>query len=98
MSFFRRRRPDLPVHMAPIEFSQVLAVVEALAPKRCLEWGSGGSTRALLEFCPFIGCYVSIEHDLEWYTKVSARVTDPRLSLHLVRPDVLGPAASAPLA
>lgn len=77
----------LPVYMDPIEFSQLLAIVHALAPKRCLEWGSGGSTRALLERCPFIEQYVSVEHDGEWYKQVRQQVHDPRLDLHHVAPD-----------
>ena len=34
--------------MDPIEHSQVLAVLYALGPARCLEWGSGGSTKSFL--------------------------------------------------
>ena len=85
-------REALPVHMHAIEFSQVLAVLHGLAPRQCLEWGSGGSTRAILEHCSFIEHYVSIEHDPVWYQRVKTRVTDPRLALHLVLPDrPLGP-------
>jgi hypothetical protein len=73
--------------MHPIEFSQLLAALHALAPRRCLEWGSGGSTRAVLEECGFIERYVSIEHDRVWYDKVRAAVTDPRLFLHHVPAD-----------
>jgi hypothetical protein len=82
---------DLPVWMDPIEFSQVTAVIEAVAPRNFLEWGSGGSTRALLENCPFVERYVSIEHDPLWHGQVSARIRDPRLSLHLVPADVPTP-------
>ena len=80
--------PDsLPVYMDPIEFSQVLAIVEAIGATTVLEWGSGGSTRALLGECPFIERYVSVEHDAEWCSKVRSIVTDPRLELHHVAPD-----------
>ena len=81
-------RDRLPVHMHAIEFSQLLAALHALAPTRCLEWGSGGSTRAVLEECPFIERYDSIEHDRIWYDRVRATVTDRRLFLHHVPPDV----------
>jgi predicted O-methyltransferase YrrM len=77
----------LPVYMDPIEFSQLLAIVNTLGPRRCLEWGSGGSTRALLEHCPFIEQYVSVEHDGEWHEQVKQRVEDPRLELNHVPPD-----------
>ena len=77
----------LPVYMDPIEFSQLTAIVEAVGPKTFLEWGSGGSTRALLLECPFIEHYVSVEHDVEWGEKVRDIVKDPRLSLNLIQPD-----------
>ena len=73
--------------MSDVEFSQVLAVFETLAPKLCLEWGSGGSTRVLLERCPFIESYLSIEHDEVWYETVREQITDLRLQLHCVPPD-----------
>jgi len=88
----RGRKAQGPsVYMHAIELSQLFAVVEAVAPRRCLEWGSGGSTRALLEACPFIERYVSVEHDPTWHAEVTASVTDPRLSYHLVPPDVPHP-------
>ena len=77
--------------MHPIEFSQVRAVFEANAPRRCLEWGAGGSTRAALETFPFIERYVSIEHDRAWYEKVKNTIADPRLSLHLLEPEIAPP-------
>lgn len=78
---------DLRVYMHPVEFSQVLGIVHAVGARRCLEWGSGGSTRALLAECPFIERYVAVEHDRAWYEQVKARVSDPRLELHLAEPD-----------
>ena len=77
----------LPVFMHPVEFSQLLAVLHTLAPRRCLEWGSGGSTRAVLEECAFVERFDSIEHDRTWYDRVRAVVTDSRLFLHHVPPD-----------
>ncbi len=85
---------ELPVYMDPVEFSQLRAILHSLAPERCLEWGSGGSTRAILEDCPFVKHYVSVEHHREWYEKVRALVTDPRLSLHHVAPDRPGGSAT----
>lgn len=82
---------NLPVWMDPIELSQLRALVEAVAPRRVLEWGSGGSTRELLELCPFIERYVSIEHNAEWLAQVRDAVQDPRLELHLAAPAIREP-------
>lgn len=86
---------ELAVFMDPAEFSQVRAVLEAVAPRRCLEWGSGGSTRAILELCDFVETYVSVEHVAPWHEKVSQAVKDPRLTLHLVPPDCALPGPKA---
>lgn len=87
--FGRKKTPadPLPVYMDAIEFSQLLAIVESLGPRRVLEWGSGGSTRALLAACPFIERYVSVEHDAAWIEEVVQHVSDDRLELELVAPD-----------
>src|SRR6476620_5149950 len=85
------KRLALPVFMDPVEFSQIMSAFQALAPRVCLEWGSGGSTRALLDACPFIERYVSIEHDHAWYEKVRSVVGDRRLELHHVPPEVTMP-------
>lgn len=77
----------LPVYMHPIELSQLLAVLHALGPRRVLEWGAGGSTRVLLEEGATVERHVSIEHDRDWYEKVHALVSDPRLLLKHVPPD-----------
>ncbi len=84
-----REQPNLeglPVWMHPIELSQVRAIVQSLAPRRVLEWGAGGSTRAMLEEGAFIQRYVSIEHNRQWYELVRDKVRDPRLELRLVEP------------
>jgi hypothetical protein len=78
---------ELRVWMDPIEHSQVLAALHTLAPSRCLEWGSGGSTQSLLQKCDFVQQWVSVEHDRAWYEQVRDNITDPRLSLHHVAPD-----------
>lgn len=82
---------ELPVYMHPIEYSQLIAVVETLRPAHVLEWGSGGSTRALLERCPWIASYDSIEHHKLWYERVKELVQDERLSLHHSAPKVAEP-------
>jgi hypothetical protein len=89
-----RRSPTLPVHMAREEFAQLLAVLQRLRAECCLEWGSGGSTRAVLEQCPFVKRYVSIEHDRAWYDQVRRRVPDSRLELHYLPPGVPVPRRS----
>jgi len=78
---------ELVPYMDAVEFAQMRAVVETLAPRRVLEWGSGGSTKALLDACPFIERFVSIEHDPNWVEKVREKVIDPRLELHLKEAD-----------
>ncbi len=90
MIFGKTKKPEpeeLSVWMDPIELSQLLAILETLSPARCLEWGCGGSTKAILERCPFVEEYVSVEHVGAWYEKVKTQVTDPRLSLHHVPAD-----------
>jgi len=86
------RHAALPVHMGPEEYAALLALVGAQRPRRCLEWGSGGSTRALLADCDWIERYVSIEHNPRWFERVRRTVTDPRLELHLLLPDPATPA------
>jgi len=74
--------------MHPTELVQIRAIFEAVAPRRVLEWGTGGSTRYLLESCPFITRFVSIEHHGGWVDKVRSIVKDPRLELHHVPANV----------
>lgn len=74
--------------MDPIEWSQLLGIVHAIAPRRMIEWGSGGSTRAFLLACPFIYKYVCVEHDRAWYERVRGAIEDPRLVLLHVPPDL----------
>ena len=73
--------------MHPNEFSQIRCAIETLAPARCLEWGSGGSTKWFLRNCPFITSYLSIEHHRGWYEKVNGLINDPRLKLVHVAPN-----------
>jgi len=87
----REVRDELPVYMSPLEYSQLLAIVSSVAPRQCLEWGSGGSTRAMLAACPFITRYISIEHDPRWHAQVVKHVRDLRLSCHFVAPDIALP-------
>ena len=87
LGFGPKKQEELAVYMAPGEFAQVLAVATAVQPRRVLEWGAGGSTRALLSHCPFIEQYVSVEHNRQWHAKVAEAIADPRLTLHLVEPD-----------
>lgn len=86
----RTRRAEaeaLPVHMDPAEWGALEAVLTALHPRFVLEWGSGGSTKAILRAAPSIERMVSIEHDAGWAERVREHVTDPRLELHHVAPD-----------
>jgi hypothetical protein len=82
--------PDAPLAlwMSDAEYGQIRAVLATLRPKRCVEWGSGGSTRFFLEHHPFIERYISIEHNPEWGAKVTREVQDPRLEFFVVPPDI----------
>jgi predicted O-methyltransferase YrrM len=82
----------LQIWMDPIEQSQLLAVVVALAPRRVLEWGSGQSTQFMLDRAPTLERLVTIEHDREAYEKSANSFTDPRVSIHHVAPDQGPPA------
>lgn len=77
-------RPELPVYMDRIELAQVVAAARALGPRTILEWGSGGSSAALLGACPTVERYVSIEHHAEWAERVRGLIDDPRFELHHV--------------
>jgi hypothetical protein len=89
------RNPELDVFMHPIEYSQLAAMLLATAPARVLEWGSGGSTAALLALSPFVETWVSLEHNAEWARRVGEMVTDPRLTLKFVPPSVAEPVISS---
>jgi predicted O-methyltransferase YrrM len=91
----RKLSRELTVFMDSVEFSQLSAVIAAVAPSRCLEWGSGGSTKAILQAFPFVERYVSIEHDPDWYSVVEQAIADPRLALHLVESDVPRPSSDS---
>lgn len=81
----------LRVYMHPGEFAQVVTAIAAVGARRFLEWGSGGSTHAILRRFPSIERYVSIEHHREWYETVRDAIDDPRLSLRHVPPDAPPP-------
>ena len=74
----------LPVWMDPIEFSQIVAVIESVQPQVVVEWGAGGSTRGFLACSPFVQRWVSIEHDAQWAKNVQNTLTDPRVEVHHV--------------
>ena len=73
--------------MDPVEWSQLLAVVGAINPRRILEYGCGGSTRELLAVCPRLERIVSVEHNEAWFEAVRDAVDDPRLTLIFAPPD-----------
>lgn len=78
--------PEMPVWMHPIEFSQIRAVLHAVAPRTMVEWGSGGSSRAWLEALPELELLWSVEHDAAWAERVRAAISDPRFHLELRPP------------
>jgi hypothetical protein len=81
----------LRVYMHPVEHAQIVGIVEALAPRRILEWGCGGSTREFCERYPFVEQVVSIEHNAEWAKRVREAIASPRLSLYHEPPTVPEP-------
>ena len=74
--------PRLPIYMHPIEYTQLTALLAAIDARTVLEWGSGGSTQALLNDFPHLETLVSIEHDTGWHDQVRARLTDSRVRLY----------------
>lgn len=66
--------------MHPAEFSQLVAVVAAVRPRTMVEWGSGGSTLAIPNTFESIERYISVEHNEGWHQRVTAIVTDPRVT------------------
>ena len=77
-----------PVWMHPIEFSQIEAVLQTVAPTRMVEWGSGGSSRAWLQMLPDLELLWSVEHDAQWAQTVRDEIDDPRF--HLVHEAPIG--------
>ncbi len=97
--FFAKKKPQLdglPVWMDPTEFATLVAAVHAVGPTSFLEWGVGGSTRALLAAFPTIERYLAVEHNPAWVEQVRSVVADPRLSLQLVLPDTPPPPGGGP--
>jgi hypothetical protein len=83
--------PELPAAMHPIEFSQLEVVIETLAPRRVIEWGSGGSTRAFPARFRGIERWVSVEHNRAWHERVREKIDDARVTLELRLPDASDP-------
>lgn len=88
-------RGELAAYMGPVEWSQLWAIAEAIAPRRVVEWGAGGGTRALLAVCQHLERYVSIEHDRAWFERLSAAIVDERLRLEHVEPNLPEPPRSS---
>ncbi|MEM9463635.1 MAG: class I SAM-dependent methyltransferase [Myxococcota bacterium] len=78
--------PEMPVWMHPIEFSQIRAVLHAVAPRFMVEWGSGGSSRAWLDALPDLERLYSVEHHVQWGQRVRESIDDPRFTLDLKPP------------
>ena len=84
-------RGELAAYMGPVEWSQLQAVLVALGPRRMVEWGAGGGTRAVLAACNTLERYVSIEHDRGWYERLATQIHDPRLQLEHVAANLSEP-------
>ena len=79
------------VYMHPIEYGQLQAIMHSIGPRYVIEWGCGGSTKALLRDVPTLEILVSVEHNKAWYNKVKSEVKDSRLRLYYSEPKVLEP-------
>jgi predicted O-methyltransferase YrrM len=80
------KNEELSVFMDPTEYSQILAALIALGPRRMLEWGAGGSTAAFLRDVRTLRELVSVEHNVKWYERVRSEIDDARLRLMLRPP------------
>jgi len=57
------------------ELEIIEKIIEALKPKKCLEWGAGGSTLYFPRKYDFITLWLSIEHDRKWFARLKSRIT-----------------------
>lgn len=60
--------------MSDKEIKIVDDILSELKPKKCLEWGAGGSTVYFPEKHPEIESWTSIEHNGGWYQKLVKRI------------------------
>lgn len=66
---------ELPPCMTLEEAELIIRYLSAIMPKRCLEWGIGGSTVAFSQF-PFVEQWIGIEWHQEWIDKVRPQVSE----------------------
>lgn len=69
------------------ETALITALLRAISPLRCLEWGSGHSTLYFPRFMAAGGTWLSIEHDRAWNETIRGRLRDHRVKLVCVAPD-----------
>jgi len=69
------------------EIRALHALIKERKPQRVLEWGGGGSTLYWPAKHPEID-WVTIEHDLKWYTGLRGRISENVTLLHLGPPDI----------
>ena len=70
-----RRKLNYPLpYVMSDELEVMERILEELKPKRCLEWGAGGSTLYFPRNHEFIELWLSLEHDKEWYEKLKSKV------------------------
>lgn len=77
--------PNKP-QMADHEVEIIDELIEQRQPRRCLEWGSGGSTNYFPREHECIRYWLSIEHDPEWYAKIKDLVPE-KVDLELLDKD-----------
>ena len=59
-----------PSAMTWAEFNLIKSIIKIEKPNRCLEWGSGYSTKSFSKLvAKWDGSWTTIEHDWDWYKK-----------------------------
>ena len=70
------------------ELDIINEVIANIRPVNCLEWGSGYSTLYFPESIQGLEHWYSLEHHQGWYERVKGMITNPRVEIDLVAPDL----------
>lgn len=71
-AFKRRLIPE--VWMEPWEISIMKTLLIDLKPKRCFEWGAGGSTLLFTRMLQAGSVWISVDHNRQWAKKIGLRL------------------------
>jgi len=69
------------------EIGIISEMIKELNPQKCLEWGAGNSTLFYPRLLNKDALWISIEHNPEWYNKISKSVQRSNTHVHLVSPN-----------